>query len=465
MTTEHRQFNRAADAVTNDSDYRRWMQSALDGYRITRNGAEARFADWQQARRVASAIKWDALEHLDGYLEQFVTSLKERGTKVCWAADAAEARQYILRVVREQQAKSIVKSKCMTSEEIHLNELLEDEGFEVVESDLGEFIVQLRKEPPYHFVFPAMHLKRDVISRLFHDKLDSAETNDPEELTNIARRVLRQKYVEADIGFTGANFGIAETGMISITENEGNARLTTSLPRVHIALLGIEKVLPKLEDLALFLPMLATTGTGQALTGYNSLFAGPRQEDEPDGPEEFHVVLLDNRRSHLLADPARRDALRCIRCGACLNVCPIFKNVGGHTYGTTYQGPIGSVITPHLKDLKSWSHLSYACSLCAACTATCPVEIDLHQHLLRNRDSAVQNGAGLLERLMFKSFGFAMRRPWLYRLAGRLARPFITLTRPLRHTILDPLARWRTTRDLPAPHRRTFKDYWRARSK
>ena len=239
---------------------------------------------------------------------------------------------------------------------------MERASFEVVESDLGEFIVQLRKEPPYHIVFPAMHLTRGEISELFARELKSAPTNEPEELTMIARRVLRKKHLTADIGITGANFAIAETGMISITENEGNARLTAALPKVMISLLGIEKILPRLADLALFLPMLAVSGTGQPLTCYNTLYGGPRQPGETDGPEEFHVVLLDNRRTELLADAEQRDALHCIRCGACLNVCPIFRNVGGYTYGTTYSGPIGSVITPHLRGLQDWKHLSAASS-------------------------------------------------------------------------------------------------------
>jgi len=240
-----------------------------------------------------------------------------------------------------------------------------------VESDLGEYIVQLREEAPYHLVFPAMHLSRHEISDLFQEKLHTPPTDSPEELTMIARRALRLKYLEADIGISGANFGIAETGMISITENEGNARLTTALPKVHVALMGIEKVIPKLADLALFLPMLATAGTGQQITCYNSLIGGPRQPDETDGPEEFHLILLDNQRTQLLADAEQRDALHCIRCGACLNVCPIYRNVGGHTYATTYQGPIGSVITPHLRGLMDWKHLSYASSLCGACTEHC----------------------------------------------------------------------------------------------
>jgi len=465
MNVHLKQFNEATRAITPDFPYRRWMQNALKGYEQTRAATESRYSDLEAARRGAAQIKWDAIEHLDTYLEEFVRNLEAHGTKVCWARDAEEARRYILDVCRKHKAKSIVKSKCMTSEEIHLNELLEAEGFEVVESDLGEFIVQLLKEPPYHFVFPAMHLKRDRISQVFHDRLGSEQSDDPEELTMIARRVLRQKYVEADIGFSGANFGIAETGMISITENEGNARLATSLPKVHIALMGIEKVIPKLEHLALFLQMLATAGTGQALSCYNSVISGPRRSDEPDGPEELHVVLLDNCRTALLADPEQRDALRCIRCGACLNTCPIFKNIGGHTYGTTYQGPIGSVITPHLRGLQEWKHLSYASSLCGACTATCPVKIDLHHHLLRNRRNAVDDAPAFSEKSMFKAFALAMRHPGLYRLAGKLARPFLWLSRPLQGTLLDPVRKWRRTRELPVPARQTFKDYWEARRK
>ena len=248
----------------------------------------------------------------------------------------------------------------MTTEEIHLNHALEKEGFTVVESDLGEFIVQLRHEPPYHIVFPSMHLTRGEIRELFQRELGDAPSDNPEELTMVARRVMRQKYITADVGFTGANFAIAETGMISITENEGNARLTAALPKTMVTLIGIEKVLPRFADLALFLPMLATAGAGQPMTCYNTMYSGPRQPGEVDGPEEWHVVLLDNRRTELLADAEQRDALHCIRCGACLNVCPIFRNVGGHTYGTTYSGPVGSVITPHLRGLQEWKHLSNA---------------------------------------------------------------------------------------------------------
>ena len=366
-------------------------------------------------------------------------------------------------MLRAHGAKLVVKSKCMTSEEIHLNQRLERDGLRVVETDLGEFIVQLRHEPPYHFVFPAMHLKRDQISRVFEQQLGTPPSSDPEALTMIARRALRQAYLDADAGISGANFGVADSGMISITENEGNARLCTSLPRLHIVLMGIEKIIPRWDDLALLLPMLATAGTGQALTGYNSLISGPRQPGECDGPEHLHVVLLDNGRTTLLADPVLRDALRCIRCGACLNVCPIFQTIGGHTYGATYQGPIGSVITPHLRGVGEWNHLSYASSLCGACAETCPVKIDLHHHLLRNRRTAVAQYPKRFERMQFKLFAWLMRSPRRFRWAGALGRRMLRWSRPIQGTWLDPLRAWRRTRDFPESPRYSFRELWRRR--
>jgi len=466
MTIPLTQFQADARAETADTDHRLFMQRALRGYVGVRAGTESRFADYESARIAASEIKWEAIENLAEHLELFADNLEKRGTKVHWCSNSEEARAAIRSILEENSAKTVIKSKCMTTEEIHLNEHLEAEGYQVVESDLGEFIVQLRKEAPYHFVFPAMHLRREAISDTFHVKLGSSPSGDPEELTMIARRVLRQKYIEADVGISGANFGIAETGMISITENEGNARLTTALPKIHIAVMGIEKVIPRLEDLALLLPMLATAGTGQHLTCYNSQFGGPRQPGEVDGPEQMHVILLDNHRTRLLADPEQRDALRCIRCGACLNDCPIFKNVGGHTYGTTYQGPIGSVFTPHLRGLKNWNHLSHSSSLCGACTETCPVKIDLHHHLLRNRRNAASAGhGGFIERMMMKGFSFVMRRPGLYRFAGRVGRVIQKLTRPIHGTFIDPLKKWRATREMTDPADQSFKEYWQARSK
>jgi L-lactate dehydrogenase complex protein LldF len=465
MNAPAQEFNEAARRNTADLRQRDWIQTALAGYYVKRDEFKNRYQSWSDARDTAAAIKWDAVNHLDRYLDEFASRLEARGTKVFWAPDAQTARDYIVDVARQHQVRSIIKSKSMTAEEIHLNEALEQAGFEVVESDLGEYIVQLRREPPYHIVFPAMHLTRRQISDLFHDRLGSEPTDHPEDLTMIARRVMRRKYCEADMGISGANFAIAETGMISITENEGNARLTTSLPKIHVAIVGIEKVLPRLSDLALFLPMLATAGAGQPITCYNTLYGGPRLPGEPDGPEEFHVVLLDNRRTELLADAEQRDALHCIRCGACLNVCPIFKNIGGHSYGTTYQGPIGSVITPHLRGLQDWKHLSQASSLCGACTETCPVKINLHHHLLHNRRNAVRARPARLEKLVQTGFAFLMRRPALYQFAARLGRILQPLQRSIAGTVLDPLRAWTKTRSFPPLAKKSFRELMRESKK
>jgi L-lactate dehydrogenase complex protein LldF len=460
------QFKTDAKRVAGDLRHRGLIQTALRKYETSRDLQKSAFQDWQGARQSAAERKWDAINHLDVYLESLTSKLEARGTKVHWATTAQQARDIILGIVREKNAHSIIKSKAMTAEEIHLNDALEKAGFSVVESDLGEYIVQLRNEAPYHIVFPAMHLTRGEISALFTEKLGSAPTDNPEDLTMIARNVLRDKYITADVGITGANFAVAETGMISITENEGNARLTAALPKTMITLMGIEKIIPKLSDLALFLPMLATAGAGQAITGYNSMYGGPRQPGEIDGPDEYHVVLIDNSRTHLLADPEQRDALHCIRCGACLNVCPIYRNVGGHAYGTTYSGPVGSVITPHLRGLQEWKHLSQASSLCGACTEACPVKIDLHHHLLQNRRNAMQEKPVWWEKDAFHIFGFLATRPELLRTLipfGRFAQKWFHWI--VFGTALDPAKAWTETRDLPPLAPRTFTDEWRARQR
>ncbi|MGV3661531.1 MAG: LutB/LldF family L-lactate oxidation iron-sulfur protein [Prosthecobacter sp.] len=459
------QFLSDASRVTADMVHRQRILSAMDKYRVARTGTQGAFQDWQEARKIASATKKAAISRLHEHLMEFERNATARGTQVHWARDTDEARAIILGIIRRQNAKRIIKSKVMTSEEIHLNDLLESEGFGVIESDLGEFIQQLKHEAPYHFVFPCMHLSRGEISELFEDKIKSAPSNDPEELTMIARRWLRDKYIQADVGITGANFIVAETGMISITENEGNARLTGALPKTMISLVGIEKVVPKLADLALFLPMLATAGTGQALTCYNTAYGGPRQPGEPDGPDEWHVVLLDNHRTALLADSEQRDALHCIRCGACLNVCPIFKNIGGLSYGTTYQGPIGSVITPHLRGLQDWKHLSGASSLCGACTATCPVKIDLHHHLLHNRRNAAREKPDPLEALAWRLFSRSINQPFVYSVGSKLARFAQPLHRLVQDTPLDPMRAWTKTRTAPKLAPQSFKDWWRARGR
>ncbi len=459
-----RLFKKDAGKLTRDLEHRRRIHVALNKYQAARNSRQSAFQSWEEARTAAAEVKYEAVNRLDQHLLDFARRFEARGGKVHWASSAAQARQIIVQIIQQRNARSIVKSKAMTTEEIHLNEALEKAGFKVIESDLGEYIVQLRKEAPYHFVFPAMHLTRGEISELFERELGTAPTDNPEELTMIARRVLRKHYITADVGITGGNFAIAETGMISITENEGNARLTAALPKTMISVMGIEKVLPQMKDLALFLPLLATAGAGQAMTCYNSMYGGPRQADECDGPEEFHVVLLDNNRTQILADPEQRDTLHCIRCGACLNVCPIYRNVGGHTYGTTYQGPIGSVITPHLRGLQTWKHLSGASSLCGACTETCPVKIDLHHHLLHNRRNAATEKPVWWERTAWQIAGFVLNHPLLFRLAGRFARIAQYVHPVVKSTLLDPARAWSSSRELPRVAKRSFADYWNSRS-
>jgi len=458
------QFERDAALKAADRQHRAVIQKNIGTYNIAVANGRKRFADWpgsdqgwQNARSHAAAIKWETINHLDRYLEQFEQNVLANGGHVFWAETAADARDHVLELARRHGVQKIVKSKSMTTEEIHLNDALEAAGIHAVETDLGEYICQIRGEPPYHIVTPVMHLTKADIARTFQEKLGVPLTDSAEDLTMIARAKLRQEFITADMGITGANFAIADTGMIAVTENEGNARLSFSLPRVHVAIVGIEKLIPRLEDLALLWPLLAASGTGQTITAYNSLIGGPRREREADGPQEFHVILLDNGRTRLLADVEQRDALHCIRCGACLNTCPVYTNIGGHAYGTTYQGPIGSVITPHLRDAQEWSHLSYASSLCGACTDVCPVRIDLHHHLLHNRRNAVQRGFdGLIQRLLFRAWFWTMQSPARYAVAAKLGN--FALRRGLAGALLKP---WTTGREFPAPPQQSFRDYWR----
>ena len=332
------------------------------------------------------------MENLDKLLPEFEANFQKKGGKVIWANDADEARKEILQIIKKANAKTVIKSKSMATEEIHLNEFLEKNNIEALESDLGEYIVQLLGQKPYHIVTPAMHLSKEDIAKLFNEKFGTPIDSSPEQLTLKARELLREKYTSYDIGITGGNFLIADTGSIAVTENEGNARLTTTFPKIHIAIVGIEKLVPSINDLDLFWPTLAAHGTGQNLTVYNTILSGPKQSNESDGPEEMYVILLDNGRTNLLAQKEQRQALYCIRCGACLNACPVYKNIGGHTYETTYSGPIGSIITPHMAGMKEFKHLSYASSLCGKCTEVCPVKIDIHKMLLLNRRDAVNEG-------------------------------------------------------------------------
>lgn len=386
-----------------DLDHRRTINFNIGKYNAVVPNGKKQFAHLETARESAKNLKWKAIAQLDRSLEDFETNFAARGGQVIWAEDASQALEEILKICEARNCKTLVKSKSMVTEELHLNDFLEKHGIESVETDLGEYIQQLDGEAPYHIVTPAMHKSKDDVARLFHEKLGTPRQSTPEELTLVAREKLREKYVQAEVGITGANFIIADSGSIALTENEGNARLSASFPKTHIVVVGIEKVIPTLTDLALFWPLLSTFGTGQLVTVYNSIISGPRQVGEADGPEEMFVILLDNGRTNILANPKARESLYCIRCGACLNACPVYKNIGGHAYGTTYSGPIGSVITPHLRGMPDYKHLSFASSLCGNCTEVCAVKINLHELLLENRSESVAEGeTTLVERMAWK---------------------------------------------------------------
>jgi L-lactate dehydrogenase complex protein LldF len=462
-TIAAREFLRRAAEKAADLNHRQTIRRNIDHYNSSVPAGRARFADWEAARQRCHEIKQDALNHLDRYLLEFEQRIEDRGGHVFWAENSAEACRYITALAVDRGVRQVVKSKSMVAEEMHLGPALEKARIEDVETDLGEFIVQLRKEPPYHIVMPAMHLTRKDVAVLFKEKLGDVDTDDPKELVAAARRALRKHFFSAEMGITGANFLVADAGMVAITTNEGNDRLGTSLPRIHVAIAGIEKIIPRLQDLALFWPVLSTAGTGQAITCYNSLIGGPRGANEVDGPEEFHVVLLDNGRSELLADREQREVLSCIRCGACLNACPVYRTVGGHAYGTTYSGPIGSVLTPHLRGLNEFQHLSYASSLCGACTDVCPVKINLHHHLLENRREAVRHAdRPFVERVGFKLWRWTMQSPHRFAAAGWLARTVMRITNAvgLRGTVLDPAAAWyKNHAPLPSP-KKSFRALW-----
>ena len=404
-----------------DKEHRRKINFNINKYNAGVPKGKEQFSDVNLAREKAKNIKWKAIETLDKQLENFEAAIMKRGAKVIWAEDAQQALDAIQKICEEKKCKSLVKSKSMVTEEIHLNRFLEKMGIQSIETDLGEYIQQLDGEAPYHIVTPAMHKSKEDVARLFAEKLGTDPKATPEQLTLVARDILREKYVQAEVGVTGANFIIADIGAIAVTENEGNARLSCAFPQTHIVIVGIEKVIPSMNDLALFWPLLSTFGTGQRVTVYNTIVTGPGQTNENDGPQDMYVILLDNGRTNILANEKQRESLYCIRCGACLNACPVYKNIGGHAYQATYSGPIGSVITPHLKNMDEWKHLSYASSLCGNCTEVCAVKINLHELLLENRHEAVDKGSSnIAERLGWKMWKQAMlHRSWMNMASGR----------------------------------------------
>ena len=444
----------------------RFLHEALDiattKFIGLRREAFGDFPEGERLRDRARAIKEATLQHLDEHLERLIENIERLGGHVHFATTADEARDIILDIARRTGARMAVKSKSMATEEIHLNDALAAAGVTPVETDLGEYIIQLAHERPSHIIAPAIHKTKGQVAELFARELKREVAADPEVLTRIARAELRQKFLDADLGITGANFAVAETGTVVLVTNEGNGRMVTSLPRVHVAVMGVEKVIPSMTDLMVFLSVLAKSATGQKLSVYTTLVQGPRRPGELEGPEEFHLVLLDNGRIKQIAGTLR-EALYCLRCGACLNVCPVYRQIGGHAYGYTYPGPIGILLTAMLNGPRSVKELSHASSLCGACADACPVRIDIPRMLIELRKEVDEGRiAPWAERVTFKGLGWLLRRPALYRLGAPIAR---LLQRPfLRGGRIRSLplffGDWTRTRDLPPVAHRTFQERW-----
>lgn len=475
------EFSSASAAAISDPKLRRALDRVASGFEVARL---ARVADatpevWDAWRQEARDIKAHTIEHLDYYLDLLYTNIIAAGGHLHFAKDADQANEIVAHIARTRNVKIATKSKSMVSEELGLNPVLEAMGVEVWETDLGEYIIQLAEETPSHLVAPALHKSKEDVAELFTEKLGIPYDEDIYHMAATAREVLRDKFMEADLGISGANFVVAETGTLVIITNEGNGRLCTSAPRIHIGITGMEKVIPSMQDLSIFLRILPQSATGQRITSYVSMTTGPRRSDDEDGPEEFHLILVDNGRSKMLADPTLREALYCIRCGACLNICPIYARIGGHAYGWVYPGPIGAVVSSMLVGLKQASELPQASSLCGACREVCPININIPRMLLNLRKKTAESpdpdvrSAPASERLFARAYARLMSSPGLLRMAARLGRilqkaehlmPFFSpLTKDgkwIRSAPLPPLSKWNKARDLPTLPKQTFHELW-----
>ncbi len=422
--------------------------------------APAVLPDYQELRTQANALKAHTMANLDHYLEEFERNVEARGGKVAYCKDGTEVADFICALAKEKGAKLLVKGKSMVSEEIELNERLEHHGLEAVETDLGEYIIQLAHQRPFHIVAPALHMTRYDVADVFERELHTGKEVVPERQTQIARAVLREKFLQADIGISGANFLIADSGAVSLIENEGNIRLTTSAPKIHIVVAGIEKMIPRAQDLAVFWKLLGRSATGQPLSVYTSFLSGPRRADEIDGPEEFYVLLLDNGRTKLLADRGKRQSLYCLRCGACLNACPVYRKIGGHSFPWVYSGPIGAIITPQFKGVMHEPGLPFASSLCGACSEVCPVKIDIPQVLLDLRSDVkkaeTRDKQNRFEKLGYRMFAWMMSHPRVFAWAGRIGRRMPVVP-------IGPVKAWTSQRALPPMPRKAFRDMWSRR--
>lgn len=464
-------FEKDSSAALRDKKLRAALVNVTDRFRAAREKASGEVAQWDELRARGREIKKETIENLDKYLLMLEESVKRAGGKVHWARDGEEACGIIVGIARANKVELVVKSKSMATEEIELNSAIESAGIKVVETDLGEYIIQLAGEHPSHIIAPAIHKTKEDIAELFSEKLGTPYCSEPEELTKIARERLRSEFLGAGMGVSGANFAVAETGTIVIVENEGNARLTTTVPKVHVALVGIEKLIPRYEDLSLFLTLLARSATGQKSSTYVSFITGPKSETDTDGPEQFHLVLLDNGRSGILASEETRESLYCIRCGACLNICPVYRNVGGHSYGWVYSGPIGAIINPQLMGIDKAPELPFASSLCGACRDVCPVKIDFPKVLLELRSQVVDRkgkgnrvGGALFEKLAIRLWRLTVEHKSLFEAVNKISYYLQTPWKKSNGKLASlpyPFSRWTDERDFPQVAKKTFRQRWK----
>ncbi len=471
-----KEFATASASAMLDPQLRRALDRVGTGFDVARRNAieEVTPEAWEEWREEARRIKIHALDNLDYYIGLLSDNVEAGGGHMHFAKDAAEANAIVSHLAESRGVKVATKSKSMVSEELELNHVLESIGVDVYETDLGEYIIQLAEEAPSHLVAPALHKSKEDVAELFTNKLGVPYDEDIIHMAATARRVLRDKFMEADLGISGANFVVAETGTLVIVTNEGNGRLCTSAPRMHIGITGMEKVIPSMQDLAIFLRLLPRSATGQRISSYVSMITGPRREDDEDGPEEFHLVLVDNGRSRMLRDPKLREALYCIRCGACLNICPVYARVGGHAYGWVYPGPIGAVVSPMLTGLKESKMLPQASSLCGACREACPVKINIPRMLLELRHRTVESedpeerASSRSEKFLAGAYSRLMSSPGRMALAasmGRLAQRLVPAMPKrggwIRKAPLPVLSRWTRARDLPELPSKSFREIWR----
>lgn len=462
-------FKDRVDEGLNNTFMRGAVASAQERLRTRRLDAAEELGNWEEWRSLGEEIRQHVLKNLDFYLYQLSEKVSERGGHVYFAQTAEEARSYIHNVIKEKGAKKIVKSKSMVTEEINLNACLEESGCDVVETDLGEYILQIDDhDPPSHIVAPALHKNKEQIRDVFTEKLDYQNTENPEELALHARKMLRKEFLSADVGITGCNFAVAETGSITLVTNEGNADMVANLPKTQITVMGMERLVPTFEEMEVLVSLLTRSAVGQKLTSYITVLSGPKDEGDVDGPEDFHLVVVDNGRSDILGGEFQ-SVLQCIRCAACVNVCPVYRHVGGHSYGSIYSGPIGAVLSPLLGGYEEYKELPYASTLCGACTEACPVKIPLHELLHKHRQVIVEKEgkAPISEKMAMKAFGLGAASPILYKLGSKIAptamNPFTEDDRIKKGP--GPLKAWTEVRDFPAPNKERFRDWFKNRPK